>query len=384
VKSAIVFLGMVSPGGIISHFGLVASKGKVLAERDGHDFYFAATDKGDRLRDWEYVKANFTANRIIRAVKLTKVVQEIGKLFSDHEKIVIHFQGGRTQLKALIPLKKKYGVRCKLVAVTQYFRNDSWRRIPMSIYQYFMYSRYVDLVNFQSPYSARMFVGGQKLFKAGKATVIPMGCEMPATLDICPPSSLEGLRGDLEDAGLFKFVYLAAFRPGKRHEWLVRSLSEELRKHSDVRVLLCGTGADAVVQSVKRAVAELGLEHQVLLPGGIPHGDLPWLLAHSNAAIIPSCSETFGHAFVEPMMAGLPILGTRVGAGEYVIRDYETGLSIELGSPMTLRRGFRWMVENREKTRMMGKTAQRLAQIMFSFDEVAQMWHETYCDLLSR
>ena len=84
------------------------------------------------------------------------------------------------------------------------------------------------------------------------------------------------------------------------------------------------------------------------------------------------------------MMAGLPILGTRVGAGEYVIRDYETGISFELGSPQTVQRGFRVLVENREATSRMGQTARRLAEIMFSFEEVARMWAGVYLEFIRR
>ena len=67
-----------------------------------------------------------------------------------------------------------------------------------------------------------------------------------------------------------------------------------------------------------------------------------------------------------------------------MIRDYETGISFELGSPQTVQRGFRVLVENRELTKKMGKTARRLAEIMFSFEEVARMWAGYYLEFINR
>lgn len=148
--------------------------------------------------------------------------------------------------------------------------------------------------------------------------------------------------------------------------------------------VLCGTGPESVMNEVRAAIAEEKVSGQVFLPGQIPHGDLPRLLAHCNAAVIPSCSESFGHAFVEPMIAGLPILGTRVGAGEYVIREYETGYTFELPSPKSLQSGFRKMVERRAETKRMGETARKVARLLFSFEEVARTWHSVYLDLLGR
>lgn len=385
MKNCVVFVGM-APQGIIRHFALFALQAKKMLEARDVDFFFAATDdtSGAKGAIWKIVRDNFPANRILDGKTYGNVAAKIYDLFTDYDRVVAHFQGGRSQLLPLVPIKKKFGSRLVLIAVTQYFRNDSWRRVPMSIYQYFLYSRYVDLVNFQSPFAARKFVGGQKLFAQGKGTVIPMGCDPCPVVPKTVPASIAaaGLEETLVDDSLFKFAYLATFRPGKRHEWLVRALAEELRTHPQVRLVFCGPLVPFVVEKLRMAMKECEVERQVLISDSIPHVDLPWLLQRVNCAIVPSVSETFGHTYVEPMMAGLPLLGTRVGAGEYVIRDYETGLSFELGSPLTLRRAFREIVEHLEQTKRMGATARKLAEVMFSFEEVARMWVGTYMRFL--
>jgi len=385
-KNCVVFMGMMFPAEIIRHFALFARAERKLMDEAGVDFYFAAVKNATKQNAWPIVYEAFPKERIIDESSYTGVVSRVESLFETYDRVVLHFQGGWSMLKPLCPLKKRFKDRFKIIAVTQYYRNDGWLRIPMSIFQYFVYSKYVDLVNFQSPFSVRKFVGGQKLYQAGKGTVIPMGCEAFPEVRKDAPESLRsaGIAAMLEDDSLFKFVYLAAFRPGKRHEWLVRAVADELKGHPDARLLFCGQGSKACIDNVRAAIRQLHVEEQVILPGQIPHEDLPWLLAHCNCAIIPSVSETFGHAFVEPMMAGLPILGTRVGAGEYVIRDYETGISFELGAPLTLQRGFRVLVENRKATKKMGETARRLAEIMFSFEEVAKMWAGIYLEMLDR
>lgn len=385
-KNCVVYMGMMFPAEIIRHFALFARAEKKLMDEAGVDFYFAAVKTETKQNAWPIVYEAFPKEKIIDESTYSGVVSHIESLFEKYNRVVLHFQGGWSMLKPLCPLKKRFKDRFLIIAVTQYYRNDSWLRIPMSIFQYCVYSKYVDLVNFQSPFSVRKFVGGQKLYQAGKGTVIPMGCEAFPEVRKKAPESLRkaGVASLLEDASIFKFVYLAAFRAGKRHEWLVRAVAEELKKHPDVRLLFCGQGSKVCIDNVRAAIRQLHVEEQVVLPGQIPHEDLPWLLAHCNCAIIPSVSETFGHAFVEPMMAGLPILGTRVGAGEYVIRDYETGISFELGAPLTLRRGFRVLVENRKATKQMGETARRLAEIMFSFEEVAKMWAGIYLEMVGR
>ena len=381
--NAVVFLGMVYPWGIIRHFALLGIE--LYKECNEMDYYFASIRREPDKGAWQLVKTAILANALIETDTFQQLVERIDSLFASYSNVLVHCGGGWGQTKSFLPLRKRYGKRLVLVGTTHSYRHDSAMRIPMSAFQSLLYLRYYDKIVFQCQYAADKFWGARLLFATGKGTIVPLGCEPFGTGSSEVPSGIaskDGFAAILQDKSLFKFVYLAGFRPGKMHSWLVQAIAPVLRQHPEARILFCGTGDKTVMASVRETIREEGLENQVVLPGQINRSDVPWLLAHCNCAVVPSRAETFGHNFLEPMFAGLPVLGTRVGIGRDIVKDGETGYGFSLHGYKDIRTKAEKLLANQSKTRRMGLAAKKFVERDFTHRSVAKQLARMYRDLL--
>ena len=387
VKSnAVVFLAQVYPQGLVRHLALLGIE-IYKKERMPFDFYLASVDKELDVGAWGEVRDKLREGAIIRGESFGAVLMRIETLLLTYETVILHCGGGWRQMREIIPLKCRWGKRLKIVVTTHSFRIDSWKRIPMSILQFLIYIKYVDKVVFQCPYVVRRFVGAGYLMRKGLGVIIPLGCEEFDRIQAEMPQSicLSSARKIYEREEVHKFIYLAGFRPGKRHLWLVKAFEPVLKKHENVALVLFGmASSQKTFDAVSDYVSAHDLGDKVFMPGQIPRKDVPWVLRHSICSIVSSRAETFGHTYIEPMMAGLPILGTRIGAGEYVVRDYETGLGISLDAPSTVSQSAEFIINHPDEAAKIGATGQRVAKELFCHEKIACMHARMYADMFDR
>lgn len=387
-SDAVIFLGMVYPWGGIRHFALLGCElFKACSSRA--DFYYASITREADKGCWQLVRGVVPEDYVIEKPDFASLVEYIVGLLKKYHHLIVHTGGGWGQTKhfifALRNLGKNLRKRIHLVATTHSYRHDSNMRVPMSSFQYVLYRLYYDKVIFQCQYAADRFVGGNNLIKIGKGVVVPLGCEPFNEIGINPPPGIaekSRLLELLQNNKKFRFVYLAGFRPGKMHVWLINALTPVFKRHPEACLLFCGTGEQDVIDSVNSAIRVNELESQILLPGQISRGEVPWLLAHCDCAVVPSRAETFGHNFLEPMFAGLPVLGTRVGIGRDIIKDGETGYGFDLNEPSSVQVAAEKLLTDIGATREMGRRARRLVEHDFTHAAVAQQLMKVYSDLL--
>lgn len=386
-SSAVVFVGCgYNMGGVLflAHMGVALSKSVY-----GSDFFFGSLDCEAQEGYWDLVHRNIRSDRVVLGKDFDELSTKLVGLAKFYDKVLVHTAGGWGQTKHFMRARRKIGKelssRLIFVCTTHSYRNDSLLRWPVSALLYVLYRMYYRLVIFQCKDAADKFCGGNNLIKKGKAIVLPLGCEPFDKSESNVPKKIsenECLVKVLEDQHLFKFVYLAAFRPGKMHVWLIKAFSAVLKRNLNSRVLLCGTGDRKVISKVKHAIKVTGLSNQVILTGQIPRNEIPWLLSHCNCAVVPSRAETFGHNFLEPMFAGIPVLGTSVGIGIDIIRDGETGYHFSLNDRMSFVRGADRMMKDRKQARLMGEKAYNVVMANFSHSVIAERLSNLYSHLL--
>ncbi len=389
MRKAVVYIGMTYPHGIIRHFALLALEMEKLRRSTSADFdlYFASTDGETGQNAWPMIRDGFASDYILSGPDFAELSMRIADLTSTYDCVLVHTGGGWGQTKHLVRarsrLDKKHTRRLRFVATTHAFRIDSWHRIWMSAFQCVLYALFYDKVVFQCRYAASRFQGAWLLSLLGKKTVIPLGCE---TFDEVPPSPPQGLvtngLANVLDGCSFVFVYLAQFRPGKMHMWLVQALAPVMKDHPAVHLLLCGMGDDVILKQVRTYAEQEGLAGRVLTPGQIPRCEVPWLLTHSNCAVVPSRGETFGHNFIEPMFAGLPVLGTRVGIGCEVIEDGVTGYGFSLTDVDGFRRCAKVLVEDVKAASRMGVAARERVESKYRHSDVARQLIGLYAEVM--
>src|SRR5262249_50327027 len=77
---------------------------------------------------------------------------------------------------------------------------------------------------------------------------------------------------------------------------------------------------------IKGRIESLGLTHRIHLLG--LRNDIPNVLRSSDFFVLPTHQEALGQSFIEAMMRGLPVMGTRVDGVPELIEDNVNGLLV--------------------------------------------------------
>jgi glycosyltransferase involved in cell wall biosynthesis len=102
----------------------------------------------------------------------------------------------------------------------------------------------------------------------------------------------------------------------------------------DARLVLVGSDPyeldPGYTREVERAAAEAGVERYGWVNGA------PGLMPHLDVLVLPSRQEPFGTVLAEAMVAGTPVVATRVGGLAEVVEDGITGMLVDPGDPDAL------------------------------------------------
>lgn len=99
----------------------------------------------------------------------------------------------------------------------------------------------------------------------------------------------------------------------------------------DATLVVLGEGPE------RERLEALARAHDVrlLLPGRV--GDVASVLAQADVLVHPARWEGFGLALLEAMLAGLPVVATRVSSIPEIVADGETGILVPPDDPVALR-----------------------------------------------
>jgi len=142
------------------------------------------------------------------------------------------------------------------------------------------------------------------------------------------PADIEAFqrRDSQLNPGTFRFVSVALFRPEKRLDILIKAFAQVAQRESGASLDLIGDGE--LRPKLKALTQALGISHQVRFCGYLSKKAVAQKLRHMHCLVLSSAEETFGVALVEAMAAGLPVVATRCGGPEDIVRP-ATGILTE-------------------------------------------------------
>ncbi len=123
--------------------------------------------------------------------------------------------------------------------------------------------------------------------------------------------------------------------PRKNVSLLLRAFARVRAQHPDLRLVLVGEEPGSALRDL---AASLGLGEDVLTFGGIvSDDDLLQLYQGAELFVLPSRQEGLGIVMLEAMACGTPVVATRCGGPEGIVRDGETGYLVdEMDDPQPL------------------------------------------------
>jgi len=169
-----------------------------------------------------------------------------------------------------------------------------------------------------------------------RIVITPLGAAPPATATATATEDILGALG-LVRAGHVLPFFLTVSRltePHKGHDVFLRALPSVLRRHPETKYVIAGDGP--MSDDLRALSREIGVEHAVLMPGGIDESTKAALMAECRAFVMPSREsrrpplfEGFGVVFIEAAMAGRPSLAGASGGIADAVVDGETGLLVD-------------------------------------------------------
>jgi glycosyltransferase involved in cell wall biosynthesis len=175
------------------------------------------------------------------------------------------------------------------------------------------------------------FYVAQKGFSARKSVTIYNGVDtnrfrpqrddsLRKKLGIAPDNILVGAVGNI--------------RPAKGYEYLLEAAKLVVEQNPQFRFVVAGEGSGALFDDLVSKRAKLGLKNHFFFVGFEP--DVPMFMNNLDIFALSSVSEGFSISTIEAMSCGLPVVATRSGGPEEIVRHLENGVLVDACSPKTL------------------------------------------------
>ena len=202
----------------------------------------------------------------------------------------------------------------------------------------------------------------------GTIGVVPCG----VNLDLFRPVEQASARRQLgydHDESIVLFV--GRFAPLKGIDRLIAAMSY-LKHHQRLRLVIVGGDGNHTpeFQNLKRLSAKWGVQDIVTFAGRIEQENLPPYYNAADVLAVPSYYESFGLVALESLACGTPVVATRVGAMESILRQDETGHVVNYGSPGMVAHGIEKFLSN-SLAKPLSAAAIRASVLKFGWANVA-------------
>lgn len=172
-------------------------------------------------------------------------------------------------------------------------------------------------------------------------------------------------------------ISVGELNANKNHIQALKALSKLTK--TNFQYLIVGNGESE--QKLKKAVNELMLQDKVSFLGF--RGDVPELLAASDAFILTSRREGLPKAVLEAMAVGLPIIATDVRGNRDLVKSGENGYLVPLDDAEQTAIAIERLINSGNLRRSMGEKSKELVK-QYDLQNIIPQMEEIYDLFLSR
>jgi glycosyltransferase involved in cell wall biosynthesis len=186
----------------------------------------------------------------------------------------------------------------------------------------------------------------QERIQPDRITVITNG------IDTHPPIPLSeaekvSLRESLGvDGSDLLLLTVARLKPQKGHTYLLDAIPKILEAVPKTKFVFAGDGP--LYEELKEKARSSGIDHAVRFIG--VYTEISQLLQVADVFVLPSLWEGLPVAMLEAMLAGVPVVASRVEGVEEVIQNGENGLLVPPGDPEALSRSLIQLFQDRQSS----------------------------------
>jgi len=177
----------------------------------------------------------------------------------------------------------------------------------------------------------------------------------------------------------FVLIHIARFWPEKAHDFLLEAFAEVILFRPNTRLWMLGVGP--LLDQMQEHAANLGLSDVVQFLGF--RSDLEDIIALSDLQIHPSDDEGVPLAICAGMAAGMPIVATRVGGLNEVIRNDVSGVLVEKRDKEELVRAVISLMDQPDCRARLGRQAARFIEEEYSLRSATARVEGVYEELMA-
>lgn len=169
--------------------------------------------------------------------------------------------------------------------------------------------------------------------------------------------------------------------PVKGQVHLLKAMRLLLDQGRKVKLVLVGDGP--LRHQLEEMVRKLEMLENVAFLG--QRDDTYELMQAMDVFVLPSLSEGIPLVVLEAMVAGVPVLASRVGGIPEVIKDGATGMLVEAGNEVELANRCGMLLDRVDTAAQIAKSARERVEANFSaevmVDRVAQLYRALVCNV---
>lgn len=140
-----------------------------------------------------------------------------------------------------------------------------------------------------------------------------------------------------QQTGQFNFLAIGNMLPNKGFDVLIRAFAKKFRETSHVKLVFGGDGPQ--LKALENLTVNLGVAHLITFKGAMTRSQVREAIWNSHVLVLPSFSETFGVVLIESLSAGVPVIASRCGGPEDIVKPgvgylFEPGNFEELSTIM--------------------------------------------------
>jgi glycosyltransferase involved in cell wall biosynthesis len=210
--------------------------------------------------------------------------------------------------------------------------------------------------------------------------VVPNGVDTERYRAV-PPGTRERLRQSLGLGAEFAWLAVGRFEGAKDYPNMLRAFARVRAEHPSTVLLLVGRGS--LRAETEALAATLGLDGAVRFVG--TREDVPEFMSVADGYVMSSAWEGMPMVLLEAGAAGLPIVATRVGGNQEVVRDGVSGFLVAPRDHEALAAAMaRLMALPVAERRAMGARGHDHVQAQYGLARVVDRYDAIYREVLRR
>ena len=175
-------------------------------------------------------------------------------------------------------------------------------------------------------------------------------------------------------------IYAGSIQNRKQTLQLVKAVE----KVKDAKLLIVSLGSqNEYYEMVRNYIKDNNLDERITFIGSKNQEELAEEISRCLCVCLPSTYESFGMVLAEAMAVGKPVIASNLEGTRYVVKDNKTGLLFEPGNINQLSDKIRFLLNNKDIAREMGKEGRKEALKRWHPDIIATRTMKIYKEVIA-